>query len=175
MEMKDGDKSAFEKVVIYYQDYIYSLCLGIVRDQYIAADITQETLVGIYQSIGSYHGKGFKTWISRIATNKSIDYIRKRTKEQEKLTSLEDYKEVISISETPEDVFLRGDQRDKLLAVCQSLDSKYSIVLNKYYIDNKSYSTIASEEEISIRTVESRLYRAKTMIKKYWEEAGYDK
>lgn len=166
---------SFEEMVGLYQDYIYSLCLGIVQDQHIAADITQEVFVKIYQSIGKYEDKGFKTWISRITTNQSIDYIRKRTKDQQKLVSLDSYQEVISTPDTPESLFLEKDQKEKLLLICKALDSKYTVILNKYYIENKSYSTIALEENISIKTVESRLYRARGMIKKRWKEEGHDR
>lgn len=144
--------------------------MGIVQDSYIAADITQDVFIKVYASINSYKHQGFKTWISRIATNQSIDYIRKKTREHKKTISLDQYKEKISNEETPEDIFLQEEKRKKLISICQGLDPKYSVVLNKYYFENKSYSIIASEENISIKTVESRLYRAKKMIIQCWEE-----
>ena len=46
----------FEEIVDEYQDYIYSLCLGIVRDSYMAGDITQEVFIKVYTSkIGRAH------------------------------------------------------------------------------------------------------------------------
>ena len=144
--------------------------MGIVQDPHIAADITQDVFLKIYRSIHSYKHQGFKTWISRIATNQSIDYIRKKSREDKKTISLEEYKGKISNEETPEDIFLQEEKRKKLMSLCQNLDSKYSVVLNKYYFENKSYAMIASEENISIKTVESRLYRAKKMMIQRWEE-----
>ena len=163
----------FEEIVEEYQDYIYSLCFGIVRDPYTAADLTQEVFIKIYTSIGNYRNEGFKTWISRIATNRSIDYIRKKTKEQQKVVSLDFYKESITIPDTPESLLLQRDQKEKLISICEDLGGKYRGVVKKYYVENKSYAMIAEEENISIRAVESRLYRAKGMIKKRWEEEGY--
>lgn len=163
----------FEEIVDEYQDYIYSLCLGIVRDSYMAGDITQEVFIKVYTSIGDYRNEGLKTWISRIATNRCIDYIRKRTKEQEKIVSLDFHKESITILDTPESLLLHKEQREKLLSICEGLGNKYRDVVEKYYVENKTYATIAEEEKISIRAVESRLYRAKRMIKKRWEEEGY--
>lgn len=144
--------------------------MGIVQDSHIAADITQDVFIKVYVSINSYKHQGFKTWISRIATNQSIDYIRKKSREHSKTISLDQYKEIISNKETPEDIFLQEEKRKKLISICHNLDPKYSVVLNKYYFENKSYSMIASEENISIKTVESRLYRAKKMIIQRWEE-----
>ena len=141
----------------------------------MAADITQEVFIKIYTSIGNYRNEGFKTWISRIATNRAIDYIRKKTKEQEKIVSLDFYKESITIPNTPESLLLEKDQNEKLLSICEELAPKYRGVVKKYYVENKSYTAIADEENISIRAVESRLYRAKRMIKKRWEEEGYGK
>lgn len=172
-EIQGGNLGRFEEIVDQYQDYIYSLCLGIVQDPYMAGDITQEVFIKIYTSIGDYRNEGFKTWISRIATNRCIDYIRKRAKEQEKIVSLNLYKEPITIPDTPESLLLEKDQREKLLSICEGLGSRYRGVVKKYYVENKSYAVIAQEENISIRAVESRLYRAKRMIKKRWEEEGY--
>lgn len=163
----------FEEIVDQYQDYVYSLCLGMVRDSHVAADITQDVFIKIYTSIGSYRQEGFKTWISRIATNKSIDYIRKKTREKEKLVSFDFYTESLLIVDTPESLLLQKDQKQKLLSICEGLTPKYRGVVKKYYVENKSYAIIAAEEKISIRAVESRLYRAKGMIKKRWEEEGY--
>lgn len=142
----------------------------------MAADITQEVFIKIYTSIGSYNHEGFKTWISRIATNTAIDYLRKRTKEQQRTVSLDFCEESIIIPaapDTPESLLLEKDQEEKILLTYEGLAPKYRDVVKKYYIENKNYATIADEEKISVRAVESRLYRAKKMIKKRWEGEGY--
>lgn len=144
----------------------------------MAADITQEVFIKIYTAIGTHNHQGFKTWISRIASNTSIDYIRKRTREQARTISLDSYKESIEIpsaSDTPESLLLEKNQKEKLLATCEGLSEKYRNVVKKYYMENKDYATIAGEENISVRAVESRLYRAKKMIKKRWEAEAYDR
>lgn len=148
--------------------------MGIIRDPDIAADITQDVFIKVYTSITGYRHEGFKTWISKIATNSSVDYIRKRTKEQQKIVSLDFHQQSITTSDTPESLFLQKKQKEKLLFICDDLGTKYKDIVKKYYIENKSYKVIAYEENISIRTVESRLYRAKKIIKKQWEEEGYD-
>lgn len=173
MEIQSGNMKNFEEIVDQYQDYVYSLCLGIVRDPHIAADITQDVFIKIYTSIGGYRQEGFKTWVSRIATNGSIDYIRKRTREQHRFISLDFYKESLSIPDTPESLLIQKNQKEKLLSICEELTPEHRSTVKKYYVENKSYAMIAVEENISIRTVESRLYRAKKMIKKRWKEEGY--
>lgn len=166
----------FEEIIDQYQDYIYSLCLGIVRDPHMSADITQEIFMKMYTSIGGYNHQGFKTWVSRIATNTSIDYIRKRTKEREKVISLDSYQASNSLPgdlDTPESLLVEKDREEKLLFIYEGLSPKYRDVIKKYYMENKNYAAIAKEEGISIRAVESRLYRAKKMMKKGWEAKGY--
>lgn len=141
----------------------------------MAADISQEVFIKIYTAIGSYNHQGFKTWISRIATNTAIDYIRKRARDQERTISLDLYKETISLPnspDTPESVLLEKDQHQELLAACERLAPKYRDVIKMYYGENKSYQQISKEENISVRTVESRLYRGKKIIKKRWEAEG---
>ena len=175
-QVQRGNTEKCEEIIDEYQDYIYSLCLGIVRNPHTAADITQDVFIKIYTSIGTYNHQGFKTWISRIATNTSIDYIRKRTREEERTISLDLYKESISLPsalDTPESLFFQKDQQEKLLSACEGLPPKYRDVIKKYYIENKSYLEISEEENITVRAVESRLYRGKKIIKRRWEAEGY--
>ena len=68
---------------------------------------------------------------------------------------------------TPEELFLDKERRKKVSEVAASLDI-YSRALRKYYFEGKTYRQIALEEGVTVRAVESRLYRAKDLFKKNW-------
>lgn len=69
---------------------------------------------------------------------------------------------------TPEELLLDKEQRKKVAEVAASLPDIYNRALRKYYFDGKTYREIALEEGVTVRAVESRLYRAKDLFKKSW-------
>lgn len=72
-----GNKDAFRQIVEAYQNIVFTLSLNILKDYHEAENATQETFLKVYDSLHTYEYKGFKTWISKIATNKAIDTKRK--------------------------------------------------------------------------------------------------
>jgi RNA polymerase sigma factor (sigma-70 family) len=166
-----GNTDSFKIIVEKYQGFIFAICLNIIKDPHEAENAAQETFLRIYRSLHQYEYKGFKTWIGRIATNISIDFKRKRNASNiveisfndemdntENLSQMSLYDEVI-----------KGEDRKKILTLCGELPDIYKSVISKYYIQEMSYQNIAKVEGISIKTVESRLYRAKKMLKEKWE------
>jgi len=168
----NGDNEAFRSIVENYQKLIYLICFNIVKDHQEAENLAQETFIKAYNSLSQYQFGGFKTWIARIGTNTAIDFKRKQnSKKEAKIIYIEDINE-ISIKGKPslQDDFLEKEERERIISVCRKIPKKYGTVLIKYYIDSKSYKQISNEDGISVRTVESRLYRAKKLFKRRWNE-----
>lgn len=168
----NGRINDFEEIVQKYQSIVFAICMNIVKDPLEAENLAQETFIQAYKSLESYKFKGFKTWIARIATNKAIDYTRK--------IKLRNSSNVIYIDELPDEipenkigiqeVLIKREEKEALQSLVSELPIKYSTVIKKYYIQSKSYEEIAYEEGISTRTVESRLYRARNLLKDKWKE-----
>lgn len=168
-----GNQEAFSNIVEAYQTIVFAICLNILKDYHEAENTAQETFLKVYSSLHTYEYKGFKTWICRIATNKAIDAKRKLQKSTYKEVSLEDNTDLPHPQgRLIEDEFIKAEDSKRISAMCLSLPEIYGIILKKYYIQAKSYGEIAIEEGISIKTVESRLYRARKKLKENWEEGG---
>jgi len=168
-----GDQEAFRKLVDRYKTVVYAICMNIVKDTHEAENLSQETFIQAYRSLRQYENKGFKTWLGRIATNKSIDWKRRQRHKVVYLSEIEDT--VPNDGPAPYDRMLKKEIRDQITLLCSQLPDRYGIVIKKYYIQSKSYKQIADEEGISIKTVESRLYRAKSLMRNKWkEEDRYD-
>lgn len=167
-----GNVNEFEIIVNEYQKYVYAICKSILRDTGESENIAQEVFIQVYHSLGSYEFKGFKTWIGRIATNKSIDYKRKlQRKNAENIICIDDIHTLESaIDSWPSEAIEKKEEIEKLKFLCAGLPEIYGSVINKYYIEDKSYHEIANEEGLSVKTVESRLYRAKALLKGRWIE-----
>jgi len=137
--------------------------------------VTQEVFVRIYLSLPQYRNQGFKTWISRIAVNKSIDLKRSRMRKPEELSEATEelFLEHAAANEV-EDVFLRKERQDRLRQKVNELPPNYRNVVVAYYIEEKSYQEIAHKEGIEIKSVESRLYRAKKWLREHWKEGDLE-
>lgn len=169
-----GDVEAFREIVENYKNLIYSICFGILRDSHEAENAAQETFIQVYRSLTKYEYKGFKTWIGRIATNKSIDFKRKLQREASiNALSIDDiYNEDISDKNSLEDEILKKFEAKYIMNKCKTLPDIYKRIIEKYYIQEKSYAEISKEELISIKTVESRLYRGKKLLREIIKEDG---
>src|SRR5699024_5046761 len=72
-------QDAYEEIVLLFQDRIYQHCFRLVGNVHEAEDLAQEAFIRAYVNIHSFDTKRkFSTWIYRIATNVSIDRLRKR-------------------------------------------------------------------------------------------------
>jgi len=168
-----GDEQAFMDFVSLYGPFLFAVIFPIIREQHSAEDVLQETFLQIYRSLPQYQHKGLKTWLARIATNKAIDWKRKNAAQK-----IEHLTEDMDVQVTdwdpsqnqPETVQLQWEERTELLEACKGLPTIYQETIEKYYYQGKTYVEIAQEEKISVKTVESRLYRAKQLLKRSWEE-----
>ena len=167
-----GDKTAFEKIVDKYKGYIFAIIFNFIKDHGEAENIAQEVFLQIYISLPEYKFDNFKGWISRIAANKAIDWKRKKQSKfrDETLEYIEAIADRESIGEykTPEDLLLEKEYREKVRRVCQSIPPIYENVIIKFYFQEKSYEEIAEEEGISVKSVASRLYRGRNILREKW-------
>lgn len=166
-----GSEQAFRLLVERYQDLIIRICHNVVKESSHAENIAQEVFLQVFRALPTYEYKGFKTWISRIALNKAIDYQRKinALKKREIALTEEFQNTLIDDGRNGIDNFWRGEDRKRILSLCDNLPEIYRAIISKYYIQEKCYSDIAQEENISIKTVESRLYRARKLLRERWE------
>ncbi len=168
-ELRSGDAQAFRMFVETYRGYLYKTIFAILRNEKDAEDALQETLIKIYYALPTYESQGWKTWITRIAVNHSIDFKRKQMRQLEDATE-DGYADRHSTRENVELSVLHNERKQRLLARLQSVPDAYRDVIHAYYLEEKSYKEIAAEQHIEVKTVEMKLYRARSWIRKHWKE-----
>ncbi|WP_201305399.1 RNA polymerase sigma factor [Paenibacillus puerhi] len=170
--MKAGDRDAFSELVSRYGRYLYQTVYGVLHSAKDAEDVTQEALINIYASLPQYRYQGFKSWITRIAINKAIDHRRSRERKKEELTAEWGELEPVAAarSNIVEEAVLDREQREKLRNYVDQLPEHYRQVVYAFYMEEKSYQQIAQEQQIALKTVESKLYRAKQYLRNAWKE-----
>ncbi|MCR5319676.1 MAG: RNA polymerase sigma factor, partial [Lachnospiraceae bacterium] len=73
---KINSRENFIRLVNQYQNLVFSICLKHTGDYFVAEDLAQETFLSAYAHMEDFDGEAEKAWICRIASNKSIDYLR---------------------------------------------------------------------------------------------------
>ncbi len=168
-----GDREAFRELVDRYGRYLFQAVYGVLHSVKDAEDVMQEALINIFAALPQYRHQGFKSWITRIAVNKAIDYKRSKERKKEQLTS--DWEELEPVAarvgpNTVEDTLLEREKRERVRNYVDQLPEHYRDVVYAFYIEEKSYQQIAQEQQIALKTVESKLYRAKQYLRKAWKE-----
>lgn len=168
-----GDTDSFRLIVEQYQGLVFSICYNMVKDRFEAENLTQDTFIKAYDSLSTYEFKGFKTWISRIAINKCLDFKRRSFRHKEKLVAVDDLPDDINTFQPlVEELVIMEEEASAIRKVCDSLPDIYRQVITEYFINSKGVRQIADEGGLNIKTVETRLYRGIKMFGRKWKE-GY--
>jgi len=165
-----GETDAFRAIIETYQAYLYRAVYPILNDRKDAEDVLQEAFVKIFVSLPRYQHQGFKTWITRIAVNTAIDYRRKRSNRREYLTDTHEEHAMPAIDNAAELEVVRKERGELIAKYVNDLPANYREVVVAFYLEEKSYQQIADEQGIEIKTVASKLFRARTWMKKHWKE-----
>ncbi len=169
---KKGDQVAFGKLMERYRDSIFFMVLKMVHNRDDAEDLTLEAFGKAFNSISNYSADfAFSTWLFKIATNNSIDFIRKKklqTTSLDQTTNTEDG-EVTPIavrdhSANPEESMVKEQRAAKIRAAIEQLSPKYRSLIELRYLDELAYEEIAEKLDIPLGTVKAQLFRAKDML-----------
>lgn len=168
-----GDADAFEQLVKTYQTPIYNLCLRMTGHPEDAADLTQESFLKAWRSLGSFQFESaFSTWLYRLASNTCLDFLRSvKRHPQISLTveAADGETQTIDVADpapTPEEAVEAKDERARLAQAMQALDPQQRQLLTLRVVNDLSYAEIADILEIKEGTVKSRLARTREALRK---------
>lgn len=159
----------FEYLIDTYQNLVFSICYKIAGDYFEAEDLTQDTFLSVYTSLDSFDNCNEKAWICRIATNKSIDFVRKKGRNQIP-TEDEFFLEVEDKGENPEKQYLEKDERERIRELCESLKPPYDEIARDYFYEEKTIQQMSEELNRNSKTVQTQVYRAKAMLQKLYRK-----
>jgi len=161
---QNGDKKASCLLVERYAGVLMTICRRYARDESMAKDLLQESLIKIFSSINSYKPFGsFEGWMKKITVNCSIQWINKSHFKRE-IYSIE----IEEKFEGPP--ILDALATDDIITKIQQLPEGYRMVLNLYIVEGFSHKEIAEMLDISIGTSRSQLQRARQRLIKNLKE-----
>ncbi|MDP4094476.1 MAG: sigma-70 family RNA polymerase sigma factor [Bacillota bacterium] len=161
-----GNIHIFSEIVDRYKDYVFNLIYRFTYNYCEAEDISQEIFINIYKKLDKFHGGSkFSTWIYRISYNLCIDWYRKN-KNKPPGVSLEDFTEPFDKCLSPEETVIDHQKAVELHKSIMKLDKKYIDVLILFYFQEQSYEEISTVLDLPVKTVETRLYRGRNLLRK---------
>lgn len=166
-----GSEKAFETLVRRHKSKVYTTIYLIVKDQYIAEDLLQDTFIKAVETIktGKYNEEGkFLPWIIRIAHNLAIDYFRKDKRYPNVV--FEDGSNVFNTLEFSEDsiesIQIRQETHEHLRELIQRLPDQQRQVLIMRHYEEMSFQEIADATGVSINTALGRMRYALINLRK---------
>lgn len=157
-EGKEGCISGFEFLIERFKNRIFTVCYRIIGNIEDAKDISQDTFIEIYMKLKTLHDpRKFSVWIYKIAVNKSINFLRKKSR-------------VLIWSKANSFVVEEKDKHitkiDTINFLLSKLTPDYRTVLVLFYIEGKTIKEIASILDITESAVKMRIKRAREKLKK---------
>lgn len=178
---RKGDLEAFNRLILAYQDMVYSQAYRVLGDPQGADDAAQQTFISAYKNLRSFRGGSFRAWLLRIVTNACYDELRRQKRRPTtSLEPLDDSGEEIESpkwladsSELPEDSVMRAELSQAIQRCLERLPGDFRTVVILVDVQGMDYLEAASVIDKPLGTVKSRLARARqrmrTCLQEFWE------
>lgn len=171
--VQQGDKRAFDLLVLKYQHKIFGLVSRYIRDADEIQDVAQEAFIKAFRALPNFRGdSAFYTWLYRIAINTAKNYLVARSR-RPPATDIDvddaGYFEVqspLKDIESPENSLYGQELKQVVETAIEQLpeDLRTAVTLREF--DGLSYEDIAEVMECPVGTVRSRIFRAREAIDK---------
>lgn len=169
--VQQGDRRAFDVLVLRYQQRIVQLAMRYVNDPMEAEDVAQEAFVKAYRALPRFRGdSAFYTWLYRItintAKNRLLALKRRPVDYSLDLQDPDNYEVHARLRDeaSPEDMAMQEELRQVVQDTIASLSEELRTAILLREFDGLSYEEIATAMDCPIGTVRSRIYRARETI-----------
>jgi RNA polymerase sigma-70 factor (ECF subfamily) len=170
---KAGDEKAYKKLVDKYERALYFHILKMVKNREQVEDLVQEAFVKAFDNLNTYSTNyAFSTWLYRIATNNTIDYLRKKklkTLSIDKPMKTRDGEMEMQLPDesAKTDRGIIKKQRKKIVQhAIDDLPEKYRKVIELRHMEEKSYKEISDILDKPLGTVKAHIFRARELLYK---------
>nr|WP_246123634.1 RNA polymerase sigma factor RpoE [Marinobacter maritimus] len=172
-KVRNGDRAAFDLLVVKYQSRLASIISRYVYDSQEVMDLTQEAFIKAYRAIDRFRGdSAFYTWLYRIAVNTAKNHLESRSRRPQgsadsaEAENFDDGRRLRDIA-SPERLLQRDQLQKELSSAIANLpeELRSAFLLREY--DGLSYEDIARILECPIGTVRSRIFRARDAVDRH--------
>ena len=167
-----GDRNAYALLVDRYKDRVFSLVIGIVRNQELAEELAQDVFLKVYKSLKKFRkDSSFSTWIYRIAYNTAISETRKKKQPTRSFDEQLERTSTLSVEEYEGEE--TNEQRQILLEkALKELVPEEKLILMLYYFEDKSVDEISVAIGLTQSNVKVKLFRLRNKLKGIMERTS---
>lgn len=170
-DILSGETEMYRLLVERYHEKIFILVRGFVHQTEDAEDVTQETFMQAFVSLGSFSGRSeFSTWLYRIGINSAYSFLRKRKRKSlfelytDKISSLTDFL-TSTKTENPQTIMSCKETEEIIYKEIDNLPANQKTALILSRLDGLSQKEIAEIMSLSVQAVDSLVQRAKRQLK----------
>ena len=168
-----GDKSALESLYARYSRQVYSLSIHMLRDPTAAEEVTQDTFFNVWRRAGSYKSNRGKvsSWLFSVAHNRTIDELRKRRREYNKVQYDVDLtnRPTESRADDPAEYASVQFEGARIKSALMTLRPEQRDVVTLAYFGGLTHSEISKELNQPLGTVKTRMRLAMKKLRKVLE------
>ncbi|MBQ0010707.1 MAG: RNA polymerase sigma factor [Ruminococcus sp.] len=166
----DGDKGAFDELIVLYHDSLIAFVYGQIHNQTAAEDIAADAFAELLLHPRRYSFQSsFKTYLFAVARHKSIDWLRR---EKRWANDPKEIEEKPDEAKSVEALILSDERAKEVRAAMKTLKKEYGTVLYLTYFEEMSGDEICRVMKKSKKQTANLLYRAKAALKEALREEG---
>ena len=157
----DGDQAAYAQLVSKYQDYMYTVCLKILRIPMEAQEATQDTFIKAYKKLGSYKDESkFSSWLYKIAYRTSLDLLRKR-KQTVDIAEVSYNLADVNVTDKNHE---QAEMKQLLAHAISHLKPKEAGLITMFYLEEMTIKELAETTGMQLSNVKVILFRARKKL-----------
>ena len=175
--IRGGDPSAFETLMHRYEDRVFRLAMGMMKNREDALEAVQDAFLSVYRKIDAFRGEStFSTWLYKIALNSVYMKLRSRSR-HDRVDSLEDLEGILDPakvrvllpprgwSERADDALLRKELAAVLREAVAALPEEYRAIFTLREVEELSNQEVADILGLSLAATKTRLHRARLFLR----------
>jgi RNA polymerase sigma factor (sigma-70 family) len=165
---KESDGYALGHLLERYTLLLLGVCMKYLKDAELAKDATQQIILKCITEVGKYEITYFKSWLYQVARNHCLMQLRQKNGKSVGLS------ESILLGENPLEEGNEAREREEKLVLLEAclpqLNEEQRVCVLKFYLEKKSYQTIAEETGYSLLQVKSYIQNGKRNLKLLMEK-----
>ncbi|MEQ9266153.1 MAG: sigma-70 family RNA polymerase sigma factor [Balneolaceae bacterium] len=168
-----GKESSYNKLVAKYDRPIFFHIRKMIKEQEMVEDLVQEVFIKAFKNLETYSNEyAFSTWLYRIATNHTIDYLRKKKLQTFSINDPLKTKDGEMEVQLPDNSFatdapiIKHERKVIVQDAIENLPEKYRMVIQMRHMDELSYQEISDELDLPLGTVKAHIFRARELLYK---------
>ena len=172
--VREGDKQAFNLLVLKYQYRLRGLVSRLIRDRAEQEDVVQEAFIKAYRALPGFRGdSAFYTWLYRIAVNTAKNYLvaaaRRPPAQDIDVNDTPPAHARLTEANTPEAILQNDRLVDAIRKAMRELPEELHQAITLRELEGLSYEDIAEAMDCPVGTVRSRIFRARDAIQRAME------